>query len=209
MAQNPYAAAPMGMPMQNPEVGTIRTMLSVVRILALIGMVLTAIGAIGTIWALAVLTSAGYGAYGAVGASVYAIYIVVVFLFLLFVYLRIGAIRDLVDAGRLAEAKERTLIWMILGFIFGILVGVLLLIAYIKFDPAIRWQQQMQMGGQQPPAWGVPAAAPMVAQPFAPAAAPPPVASTPAAVMCPRCGRPATWIGQYSRWYCYNDQQYV
>lgn len=27
--------------------------------------------------------------------------------------------------------------------------------------------------------------------------------------MCPTCGRPLTWIPQYSRWYCYNDKKYV
>ncbi len=27
--------------------------------------------------------------------------------------------------------------------------------------------------------------------------------------LCPTCGRPLTWIPQYQRWYCYNDQKYV
>ena len=27
--------------------------------------------------------------------------------------------------------------------------------------------------------------------------------------LCPTCGRPLTWIPQYSRWYCYNDKKYV
>jgi len=27
--------------------------------------------------------------------------------------------------------------------------------------------------------------------------------------MCPTCGKPLTWIPQYSRWYCYNDKKYV
>ena len=26
---------------------------------------------------------------------------------------------------------------------------------------------------------------------------------------CPDCGNEATWIGQYSQWYCYVDQKYV
>ncbi len=26
---------------------------------------------------------------------------------------------------------------------------------------------------------------------------------------CPRCGRPATWVAQYNRWYCNTDQQYL
>ncbi len=27
--------------------------------------------------------------------------------------------------------------------------------------------------------------------------------------LCPTCGRPLTWIPQYSRWYCYNEKKYV
>jgi len=27
--------------------------------------------------------------------------------------------------------------------------------------------------------------------------------------ICPYCGKPATWIEQYKRWYCYNCQRYI
>ena len=27
--------------------------------------------------------------------------------------------------------------------------------------------------------------------------------------ICPYCGKPATWISQYSRWYCYNCGRYI
>jgi len=64
----------------------------------------------------------------------------------------------------------------------------------------------------------------------APAAAPPTVAApTPTAAptveekgkvslpffkkkeerICPKCGKPATWIEQYKRWYCYNCREYL
>ncbi len=26
---------------------------------------------------------------------------------------------------------------------------------------------------------------------------------------CPKCGKPATWIEEYKRWYCYNCQEYL
>ncbi|RLE85904.1 MAG: hypothetical protein DRJ39_00795 [Thermoprotei archaeon] len=29
------------------------------------------------------------------------------------------------------------------------------------------------------------------------------------AKICPFCGKPATWISQYKRWYCYNCQKYI
>lgn len=27
--------------------------------------------------------------------------------------------------------------------------------------------------------------------------------------LCPRCGKPATWIKQYERWYCYTCKEYL
>jgi sporulation protein YlmC with PRC-barrel domain len=27
--------------------------------------------------------------------------------------------------------------------------------------------------------------------------------------ICPYCGKPATWIEQYKRWYCYNCKKYI
>lgn len=67
------------------------------------------------------------------------------------------------------------------------------------------------------PAPMAPQTAPYAAQPapmgpgaVAPApVAMPPAPAAPAAVICPRCGRPATFIPQYNRYYCYTDQQYV
>jgi len=29
------------------------------------------------------------------------------------------------------------------------------------------------------------------------------------APLCPKCGKPATWIEQYKRWYCYECKEYV
>ena len=29
------------------------------------------------------------------------------------------------------------------------------------------------------------------------------------APICPTCGKPATWIEQYKRWYCYNCSKYL
>jgi hypothetical protein len=197
MAQGQYMAPPGAMSMQNPEIESILSLLGVVRIITLIIGVLLLIGVLITI-ALAAVTF-GFG-------FIFAIPLLLFFLVTIFAYMRIGNIRDLVRAGRLQEAKSATLLWMILGFIFGaIIIGVLLLIVYIKFDPAIRGQQQMQMqmGGQQPPAWGAPPVAPYAVP--APMAAPAP----PAAPICPKCGRPATWVAQYNRWYCYTDQQYL
>ena len=43
---------------------------------------------------------------------------------------------------KLSAAKEKTLIWMIVGLIFGfVIVGLFMVIAYIKFDDLIRAYQ--------------------------------------------------------------------
>ncbi len=51
-------------------------------------------------------------------------------------------INELIDAGKYKEAKDKTLIWMIIGIIIGGLIpGILLLVAYIKYDELIKRQQ--------------------------------------------------------------------
>ncbi|MGQ9479403.1 MAG: PRC-barrel domain-containing protein [Thermoproteota archaeon] len=50
-----------------------------------------------------------------------------------------------------------------------------------------------------------------IPQPTTPVAQPVTIApaAQPAAPTCPRCGKPATWIPQYKRYYCYNCKQYL
>ncbi len=61
-------------------------------------------------------------------------------------------INELVDQRKFKEAKDKTLIWMIIGFIFGGLIpGILLLIAYLKFDSVINAQQQTTNVPPPPP----------------------------------------------------------
>ncbi|HLY76277.1 MAG TPA: hypothetical protein VKT21_00140, partial [Thermoplasmata archaeon] len=127
-----------------------------------------------------------------------------------------------VREGRYEQAKTPTLVFAILSLVtISIISGILYLIAYIKLGDAVREQQM-------PPS-GYPGAAPMMApgmpyggqpmqqpmqpmqpSPMQPMAPPAPTApTTPTAVMCPRCGKPATFVPQYNRYYCYTDQQYV
>ena len=48
-------------------------------------------------------------------------------------------INRLIDQGEYRRAKEKELVWMVLGFILGgIIIGIILLIAYIKYDDLIR-----------------------------------------------------------------------
>lgn len=60
------------------------------------------------------------------------------------IYTSCNEIVRLVESGDYRRAKEKTLIWMILGFIFSwIIVGILLLIAYVKYDELIRRYQAL------------------------------------------------------------------
>ena len=48
-------------------------------------------------------------------------------------------INRLIDHGEYRRAKEKEMIWMILGFILGgIIIGIITLIAYLKYDDLIR-----------------------------------------------------------------------
>jgi hypothetical protein len=64
-------------------------------------------------------------------------------------------INELIDQRKYKEAKDKTLIWMIIGFIFGGLIpGILLLLAYIKYDEVIRVSQQQAVPPPPPPSSG-------------------------------------------------------
>jgi hypothetical protein len=206
-----------------PEAQSIRSMYHITRILALIFGILLIIG--GLAWVglaiaayLACSTVAGNICLG-VGFVIWFPILVMIWGFVdIFIYIKMRELETLVNNRQYEQAKAATLIWMILGFIIGgIIIGVLLLIAYIKFDPLITAQRNMQMGGTMPPPvapYGAPpppSPAPMGA-PMAPppaAAPPPPPAAAPAAPFCGTCGKPTTYIPQYGRYYCYDCKQYV
>lgn len=203
-------------------------MLRIAKIVTLIFMIIGLLG---------LLAFAGLAALSGIFAIFfigYLLFFILWFIVDLLVYLNIGQIQSLVDQGMYSRAKEKTLVWMILGLIFaGLIPGILLIIAYTRFDPVIEWQRSMgqmpqaQMAWGQPPpqggppqAWSAPPAAaapppqtwstaPPAAAAPAPAPAPMAAPAPPAAPTCPRCGKPATWIAQYNRWYCYTDAQYL
>ncbi len=116
-----------------PALDTIKTMLKVARILSLVlAIVLVLWGFISGIIALWVAIR--YPAV-LVGPIVYFIFGVIDYV----IYTEIREINALVDSKRYAVAKEKTLIWAVIGLILGgILPGIFLLIAYIKYDEVIR-----------------------------------------------------------------------
>ncbi len=117
-----------------PEADTIK---SLVRIAGIISLV---IGILNLIWG-AMLLIVLVGIVGIVFAIID-----------IWLYSRCNHVVKLIESGDLRRAKEETLIPMILGFIFSwIIVGILLLIAYIKYDEAIRAMESKSKLPPPPP----------------------------------------------------------
>jgi hypothetical protein len=171
-----------------PEAQSIRSMLHIVRILAIIFGILLLLGgiALAAVVALGASTcgSSGGGSYcgAAFGAALAGGIIILIFGVVDFViYLQMGEIETMVNQRQYLAAKGKTLIWMVLGFILGgIIIGILLLVAYIKFDPLIAWQRNQGVGM---PAYGMAPMAPPAAM-----APPPPPPPPPGARYCSSCG---------------------
>jgi hypothetical protein len=206
------------------EVQSIKSMLHIARLIALIfGILWLIAGIIYVAWvaylASVCSTYTGVDPYcgGFLAAAlIFPIFVVFWGIINWLIWVNVKQIEGMVDQGQYEAAKAKTLIWTILGFIIGgIIIGIILLLAYIKFDPVINAQRGMgQMASPgyaaPPPGYGAPPpAAP--APPYAAPAPPPPApaAAPPAAPTCPTCGQPATYVAQYGRYYCYTDKQYL
>jgi uncharacterized membrane protein len=218
-APTAYPMPPM-MAAEPPEVQSIKSMLHIVRILAIIFGILLFLGGVAyaafLAWAFSVCGTFAAYCGGSLGFALVPAILIIIFGVIDFViYMQMKEIEAMVNQHQYEQAKSKTLLWMILGFILGgIILGVLLLIAYLKFDPVITWQRNQQQGGV-PPGFAPQYMAPPPQQyaPPAPMAAPPPAApppaAAPAAPMCAKCGKPTTYIAQNGRYYCYTDNLYV
>jgi len=114
-----------------PEAESIKSLVKITGILSLIFGILLIIIGIG-------ITVATIGIGGIVGIA-WMIFGIIDLL----IWSNCKKINELIDQRKYREAKDKTLVWMILGFIFGGLIpGILLLLAYIKYDELIRISQQ-------------------------------------------------------------------
>lgn len=118
-----------------PDVSTVKTLNKVSQIIALIlGIGLIILGIITLIFIVGIL----FLIWGIVN---------------LIIFYEIREIDSLIDLQRYNDAKNKTFVWMIIGFILsGVIVGIILLIAWIKYDDIIRAVQQSYMQqGPVPP----------------------------------------------------------
>ena len=205
-------AIPGGMAMEPPNVTSLKSFLSVARIISLVLWILGGIAVLFGIVSLA-LVFLGFFGFSVVSFVYDILFTVVNFL----TWMQLGEIREAVDRQQYAAVRERILLWMVLGWFFLIINGVILLLALMKLDEIIRGAPMaapaMGYAPFAPPASpaapgpAAPAPAPVAAPPFGAVGSPP--APAPAVPNCPRCGQPATWIPQYGRFYCYRDAQYL
>ena len=117
-----------------PEADSIKSLVKITGIIALI------FGIINILW-------------GLVGLLVIVGIVGIIFGIIdILIWSNCKKINELIDQRKFKEAKDKTLIWMIIGFIFGGLIpGILLLLAYIKYDEVIRITQQSVAPPPPPP----------------------------------------------------------
>jgi hypothetical protein len=212
-----YGATP-GYRMKTPSQGTAETLVLIAWILQLIfSFILVAFGS------LLLLAGGSLFFVGAASIGGLVIAAILVFVPILMLYVGFAFSYRRVRDGELAAARGPTLLLGILGlFVGGIIVGILYLVAYIKIGDAETEARGYAGYGGYPaaPSYGL---APGYGggYPSTPwTAGGPPAAVPPGGVVyqpapvalpqtCPRCGRPATYIPQYGRAYCYSCAQYV
>ncbi len=200
-----------------PSAGTAQTMIMIGLIFQIIFAVIffLAVGLVGILAA----TAAGLGLVFFIVPVIFLILFGLIPLF--FLYVGYEWCYNRVKAGNYEGARTPTLVLAILELLFGgVLPGIFYLIGYLKLGDAINEMRQPPAYAPGYPAPGYPAPgyapmapgapyqpqpAPSAAAPAAPAAAPAP----PQAPAGPRCQRPATWVPQYGRYYCYSCSQYL
>jgi hypothetical protein len=183
-------SAPPGPPSYVPPSG------QTAKTLILIGLILEVIGAVLFLFGFGITAVIFAASLSSVSVLVYY-YIAGGALALVILFLVYTLCYKPVKAGHYEQARLPTLIFAILGIVTlgGIIAGVLYLIAFFKLGDAVREAAAPPMGYVAP------------IQPMPVAAAP--VAAAPPAPVCPVCGKPGTWIPQYSRYYCYTDSRYL
>ncbi len=115
---------------------TIKTMLKISKILAIVfAVILFLWGLISGLW---VLTAAIWGGPGVLFALTGPFFLIVFGVVDFLLWREIDSIEVMVNERRFREAKEKTLVWGIISLILGgVLPGIFLLIAYIKYDEVI------------------------------------------------------------------------
>ena len=150
--QAQYQQPPPQQQQYNPEAQSIKSM---VNIASIFGILMAIGGILIMLWGIwtwitweAISTwdpwTQQYVDYGSLGIfwMIYAVWGIIVLVLGILFYMSCRKINEMVDRGQYVQAKSKTLVWMIIGILFVMFIpGILLLIAYLKFDPLIRGAQ--------------------------------------------------------------------
>lgn len=124
-----------------PEVETVESLVRLAGIVALIIGILNLL-LFGIVFVPAMRLFMMLGPAGLILGILSMWFFIPIILFIIvdiWLFIRCRQIRELIGMRELRKAKRKTLIPIVLGFIFAwVMVGLLLLAAYIKFDDAIR-----------------------------------------------------------------------
>ncbi|TET91764.1 MAG: zinc ribbon domain-containing protein [Methanomassiliicoccales archaeon] len=141
--QQPYAGQP-------PEAATVQSMLAIGGIIALLLGILFLLAGVGLL-ALWATRPAFMFVDPLAGAWIWALIPIIFGVVNFLIFFQTRSISTMVERSQYQEAKSKTLIWMILGFVLsGVIAGIVLLIAYLKFDPLIRHSQPQMYAQVQP-----------------------------------------------------------
>ena len=124
---------------ESSKVRTILDILHIAKILALIIAILLLVAA------------AWYGFTFNIFGAIYSVAAAVINLLL---YMRMDEYASMVNNRRYGELRDNILIWAILAIIFGVIVGILLLIVYIELEEIeknVRYAQNTPNTYRQPP----------------------------------------------------------
>jgi RNA polymerase subunit RPABC4/transcription elongation factor Spt4 len=128
--------------MAPPEAESIKSMLRIAGIISLIFGILFLLGGILYLVWVSILIGAAFG-------LMITIWFIILGIVDIMIYSNCKNISNMVDQRQYEEAKSKALVWMILGFIFGGLIpGILILLAFLKFDNLINATRGM---GYAPP----------------------------------------------------------
>ena len=173
---------------------TIRSLFDLARPLALV-LALVA----GVLFLLSAVLFVVRTAFGVFSSPFGAVYWLITAIVNYLIWKELPALQSLAAQRQYSALKERMLLWAILGVIFFLIEGVLLLLVYLKIETV--------SSGSVP-----------VAPPFGAGGssttgpAPPPgvtgVASPPVVPFCSQCGAPTTYVDP-GRYYCAHCARYV
>ena len=143
-----YQQPPYGVASQEED--SIKSLLRIAGIISLIFGILILLGGILYLVWMTVLLGAAFGLF-------ISIWFIIIGIVDILIYINCKKINDMIEAQNYEGAKSKTLVWMILGFLFGGLIpGIIILLAFMKFDDLINATRGGGYMPAPPPQYGTP-----------------------------------------------------